>query len=338
MNSPLVSIAIATYSQAHCVGRAIASALAQDYSPLEVVVCDDASPDDTSAVVGTFMQDQRVRYARRERNLGRPGNYRQALHDCKGDWLLMLDGDDWLIDAGYVGKVMRELPKHPQVVLACAGTRMLWPDGRCQDVPATRQAWEVRAGHDYFLRWGAWLGPSHQSSLYPRRLAIEMDFYRCDIISSDWESLRRLVLRGNVLLHGQMVCVWQRHAAGASAALDVPARIADLQGIHLPYEAAKGAGMNADVLEAWRRDTVAAYVLDQMRSALLAGQHNNAMALLAHLKQHDTEAYAVCRRRIAMNPPMWWLIGMSRLGAHRLATWPAMLWRTLGTKPFTQES
>jgi hypothetical protein len=336
VSQPLVSIAIATYGQAHCVGKAIASALAQDYAPLEVVVCDDASPDDTLAVVQRFAGDARLRYVRREHNVGRAGNYRRALHDCKGEWLLMLDGDDWLIDAAYVSKVMRELPKHINVVLACAGTRMLWPDGRYQDVAATRQVWEMKAGHDYFLGWGAWLGPSHQSSLYPRRLAIEMDFYRCDIISSDWESLRRLVLRGNVLLHGETVCIWHRHADGASATSDVPTRIADLQGIQLPYEAARQASVDIAALEVWRRNTMAVYVLDQMRTALLAGRQEDALAMLAHLHQHDEDAYAECRRRILINPPMWWLLAMSRLGLTRLAAWPAETWRRLTAHPMTQ--
>lgn len=335
MSTPHVSIAIATYGQAHCVGKAIASALAQDYADLEVVVCDDASPDDTPAVVKSFAGDARLRSLRREHNLGRAGNYRQALRDCAGEWMLMLDGDDWLIDARYISKVMRELPKYEDVVLACAGTRMVWADGRAQDVPATRQLWELKAGRDYFLGWGAWLGVSHQSALYLRRLAIDLDFYRCDIISSDWESLRRLVLRGNVLLHGQTVCVWQRHDAGASATSDVPARIADLQSIRLPYEDALQMGMDASQLGAWRRETVAAYVMDQMRSALLAGRQDDALALLAHLKQHDSEAYATCRRRMAANPPMWWLLGVSRLGAPRLAAWPANTWHKLKTQSMT---
>ncbi len=337
MNQPLVSIAIATYGQAHCVRKAISSALAQDYTPLEVVVCDDASPDATPAVVSAFAGETLLRYVRRERNLGRAGNYRRALRDCAGEWMLMLDGDDWLIDAGYVGRVMRELSKHHGVVLACAGTRMLWPDGRCQDVPATRQAWEVKPGCDYFLEWGAWLGVSHQSALYPRQLAIDLDFYRSNIISSDWESLRRLVLRGSILLHGQTVCVWKRHAAGASASSDVLARIDDLQSIQLPYEDARGLGVDTARLETWRRDTVAAYCVDQMRAALLAGQKADALALFEHLRQHDPMAYAVCRRRIMTSLSMLWLLGVNGLGATRLAAWPAETWRKLKSRPFAQK-
>jgi glycosyltransferase involved in cell wall biosynthesis len=336
VSQPRVSIAVATYKQAHCVGRAIASAFAQDYDNLEVVVCDDASPDETPDVVSRFASYTRLRQVRRPHNLGRAGNYRQALRDCAGEWVLMLDGDDWIIDPAYISNVMRELPRHEQVVLACAGTRMMWPDGRYKDAQVTRSQWEMKAGSDYFLAWGAWLGPAHQSSLYPRQLAIELDFYRSDIISSDWESLRRLVLRGNVLLHGRPVSVWQRHAAGASASTDVASRIADLQGIQLPYEDAKLFGINVAKLDAWRRETVAAYALDQLRTALIAGHEADAFALLAYVREHDPEAYVICRRRIALNPPLWWLIGMSRLGATRLAAWPAETWHKLTTHRLAQ--
>ena len=51
---PLASICIPTYNRADMVGDAIASALAQTYPALEVVVVDNASTDRTPEVVASF--------------------------------------------------------------------------------------------------------------------------------------------------------------------------------------------------------------------------------------------------------------------------------------------
>ena len=49
-DKPLVSVVIPCYKQAAYMGEAIDSALAQTYAPLEVVVVNDGSPDDTEKV------------------------------------------------------------------------------------------------------------------------------------------------------------------------------------------------------------------------------------------------------------------------------------------------
>ncbi len=46
-SSPLVSMLLIAYQQADIIGAAIAGALAQTYSPLEIVISDDASGDGT---------------------------------------------------------------------------------------------------------------------------------------------------------------------------------------------------------------------------------------------------------------------------------------------------
>ena len=48
---PLVTVALFSYNQEHYVGEAIASILAQDYSPLEIILSDDCSTDNTFMVM-----------------------------------------------------------------------------------------------------------------------------------------------------------------------------------------------------------------------------------------------------------------------------------------------
>src|SRR5690348_16409624 len=50
-DTPLVSIIIPCYNQAHFLAEAIESVLAQSYPHFEIVVVDDGSPDNTAEVV-----------------------------------------------------------------------------------------------------------------------------------------------------------------------------------------------------------------------------------------------------------------------------------------------
>ncbi|MDB5642331.1 MAG: glycosyl transferase family 2 [Hyphomicrobiales bacterium] len=88
-----VSIVIAAWNAAAFLRDSIASALAQDSVSLEVIVCDDASTDDTADVVRAF-SDPRVRYLRAERNGGPSSARNMGLGVAAGEWILVLDADD----------------------------------------------------------------------------------------------------------------------------------------------------------------------------------------------------------------------------------------------------
>jgi len=97
-DAPTVSVIIPTWNRAATVIPAIESALRQTYAPLEVLVCDDASTDDTEARVRQ-MPDPRVRWLPGPRG-GRPAIPRnRGIAAARGEWLALLDSDDeWLPD------------------------------------------------------------------------------------------------------------------------------------------------------------------------------------------------------------------------------------------------
>lgn len=92
---PDVSVLIPAWKAARFIPRAIASALAQEGVSVEVIVVDDASPDDTAAVVAALAaRDPRLRLVRAARN-GGPGAARNLAADAaRGRWLAVLDADD----------------------------------------------------------------------------------------------------------------------------------------------------------------------------------------------------------------------------------------------------
>ena len=90
---PLVSVVIPCFNQARFLGAAIASALAQTHTPVEVVVVDDGSTDDTAAVTARFPG---VRYVRQE-NAGLSAARNTGLGKSRGAYLAFLDADDVLL-------------------------------------------------------------------------------------------------------------------------------------------------------------------------------------------------------------------------------------------------
>jgi len=94
-SSSLVSILIPTYNRAWGLRGAIASALAQTHTPIEIVVVDDASPDDTADVLRAF-PDSRVRSERQPRNVGMVGNWGRCVELARGEFAVFLADDDAL--------------------------------------------------------------------------------------------------------------------------------------------------------------------------------------------------------------------------------------------------
>lgn len=91
-----VSVVIATWNRSVLLERAIRSALGQTHPPLEVLVCDDGSTDDTEQLVRSI-GDSRVVWLPGER-AGRPAVPRnRGIAASRGEWVAFLDDDDvWL--------------------------------------------------------------------------------------------------------------------------------------------------------------------------------------------------------------------------------------------------
>ncbi|MGC4085035.1 MAG: glycosyltransferase family 2 protein [Vicinamibacterales bacterium] len=96
-SGPLVTIIIPTYNRAALVRRAIDSAVAQSYRPLEIVVVDDGSTDDTSLTLEPYLEQGLVRVVRHARNLGATAAKNSGLDAVHGSCATILDSDDELL-------------------------------------------------------------------------------------------------------------------------------------------------------------------------------------------------------------------------------------------------
>src|SRR5215469_16427814 len=94
MASPLVSIVIPTYNASHFIAAAVESCLAQDYTPVEVLVVDDGSTDDTVSVLEPYRASIRYFW---QPNDGPARARNRGIAEARGQLIAFLDADDiWL--------------------------------------------------------------------------------------------------------------------------------------------------------------------------------------------------------------------------------------------------
>src|SRR5438477_5016826 len=92
--SDLVTAIIPSFNRAHCIARAVDSALNQTHSPVEVVVVDDGSTDGTGDLMSrVYGSNARVRYVRQQ-NRGVSAARNVAIGLARGDYIAFLDSDD----------------------------------------------------------------------------------------------------------------------------------------------------------------------------------------------------------------------------------------------------
>src|SRR3712207_431765 len=92
---PRVTILVPAYNAAPWVGTAIESVQRQTFGDWEVVAVDDASTDDTLAILRSFAAPN-IRVEQNAANLGMTANWNRCLSLATGELVLKLDADDAL--------------------------------------------------------------------------------------------------------------------------------------------------------------------------------------------------------------------------------------------------
>ena len=95
---PTISVLTPCYNSATTLAVALASLCAQTYEDWECIVVDDGSRDDPGSVVEAFA-DSRIRFLAHRQNMGRAGARNTATANAAGEFIAMLDADDWLYPA-----------------------------------------------------------------------------------------------------------------------------------------------------------------------------------------------------------------------------------------------
>lgn len=132
------SITIPAYKQKYLY-EAIESCLAQTYKDFELIIVDDASPEDLKSVVERF-QDSRIRYYRNEKNCGALNvvdNWTICLGYTKGDYVICMGDDDRLLP-NCLEEYSKLIDKYPDLDIYHGMTEIIDENGNVTNMQEAR--------------------------------------------------------------------------------------------------------------------------------------------------------------------------------------------------------
>ena len=133
MSDPGISVVVPNYNHGQFLPRSLTALANQSVPPIEILVVDDASTDDSLAVLDALArQHPLIRVCPNERNLGVQRSMNRGLALARGDYVFFSAADDE-VRPGLFEQSLRLLRAHPnaglssgQVEWRCAATGLTW--------------------------------------------------------------------------------------------------------------------------------------------------------------------------------------------------------------------
>ncbi len=174
-NFGLISIIMAAYNAGNTVGFAVESVLNQTYKNFELIIVNDCSKDNTESIVQSYTaKDNRVKLISNEKNLGVSLTRLEALKNCSGEWVAILDSDDAWMPEKLEKQIELQRSKNAEVIFT--GVKYISSEGESLD-------WELKVpkeiGYKKLLKQNLIANPSAlvRKELYSDFYAIGDDMH-----------------------------------------------------------------------------------------------------------------------------------------------------------------
>jgi glycosyltransferase involved in cell wall biosynthesis len=224
--TPRISVCMITFNHAAYVRQAVESILAQDVNyPLELVIGDDCSTDETPAICREFeLRDSRVRLLPREANLGVMPNFVRTLRACEGEYIAVCEGDDYWTDPMKLRKQIGFLESHQDYAGSAHQARVISDNLPVrqfrENVPETLTTSDLIGGRLF-----------HTASLVFRRTALSLFCGSPPVLSCDRLLNLCISFLGKIHYSNESMCVYRLHGAGMSSNATVEQMKLDLNSL-----------------------------------------------------------------------------------------------------------
>ena len=170
---PLVSVIIACYNAEHYIDLCMKGLMAQTYQNFEILVCDDASTDNSFEILKKWEEkDNRITVLRNERNMYAPATRNKCLRVCHGDYCMIHDIDD-ISTPDRIEKQVAALKKEPDLGFV-SGSMSAFREKPSEVFQVLRNKKEYPTKWDFL-----WNTPFfHPVSMFTRDCIMAVDGYR----------------------------------------------------------------------------------------------------------------------------------------------------------------
>ena len=122
-----ISVVIPSYNSSKYIDDAINSVLIQTFKPIEIIVIDDGSFDDTRNLLSDYIYNRKINYYYQE-NSGSGVARNKGISKANGEYIAFLDSDDYW-DKNHLKDLIDPLKKNPKAALVYSGKRWVDKDG-----------------------------------------------------------------------------------------------------------------------------------------------------------------------------------------------------------------
>ena len=170
MASPLISVIVPVYKVEQYIRKCVDSIVNQTYSNLEIFLVDDGSPDKCGEICDEYAKvDGRIQVIHKG-NGGLSDARNIAIDRAKGDYIMLVDSDDWL-ERGAC-EFLVETIQQQQSDLVCFGIAGVLPSGKIKKYIKTETATLLTPSEaiGYLLTYGGGVGNFAVNKIYSRTL------------------------------------------------------------------------------------------------------------------------------------------------------------------------
>jgi glycosyltransferase involved in cell wall biosynthesis len=309
-----VAICIGTYNQSQYLRASIESALAQTYPIQEFWVADDASTDDTSAVMAEICkQYPHIRYYRQPKNLALPGNLSWLLAQPKTDLIVRLDSDDRL-EPNYVAVLAGLMQQYPRAAFAHCDIGELDRDNQRPRVRRLNRTKTFESGEEALRSNASGYRTAANCILYRAEALREVNYYIPNLdwrTCEDWDMVLRMAAKGWGNVYAPQVLsnyrVWDdaQNVRAKRKMSEVMTNIAIYKDTLIPEY--RRRGWSIAPLERNMRSRAIAFA-DALDSPLFSEEDRvRYKALLRELYPSMALTFAITLAAIGLNPAVrWW--------------------------------
>jgi len=210
-----VSVCMVAYNHEAYIAQAVESVLAQSTNfEFELVIGEDCSPDRTREILQQLATShpRRMRLRLAERNEGASRNFVQTLALCRGEFIVILEGDDYFSSPEKLQKQVDALDAHPEWAMCFHPTRCLYEGGAATGPEFTPEKWDRPEATILDLFERNFMATS--SVMYRHGLFGELPEWFTEVVIGDWVLHILNAVHGNIGYLPEPMSVYRIHGGG----------------------------------------------------------------------------------------------------------------------------